>query len=184
MRKDIYHCHLFLFWKHFGFLRNEAFLGKNKISIGGIHERLSLMKQCSALLNFHFVCYLVKNSHRSLPCLLIGGEALSLKAREGLGFWDPGVSWAPPSLWQLRVSPLPREILKKEFSGSRGHIKQEVSCLARRSLWEAGHRSDEQPSVFFLWQLDATNVFCEDEMTYFAFVFVSFPYRKPSHLHV
>ena len=90
MKKEIYHCNLLLFWKHFGFLRNEAFLRKNRISIGGIHERLALMKQCSALLNFHFMCYLVKNSRRSLPRLL-GGETLSLKAERDLvsGTWVP-----------------------------------------------------------------------------------------------
>lgn len=92
MKKEIYHCNLFLFWKHFGFLRNEAFLGKNKISIGNIHERLSLMKQCSALLNFHFMCYLVKNSRSSLSCLLVGGEILSLKAERDLVSW----TWVSP----------------------------------------------------------------------------------------
>lgn len=100
MKKEIYHCNLFLFWKHFGFLRNEAFLGKNKISIGGIHERLELTKQCSALLNFHFMCYLVKNSRRSLPRLL-GGETLSLKAERDLvsgSSWSPGGTWVPPGL--------------------------------------------------------------------------------------
>lgn len=65
-----------------GSLGIKHFLEKNKISTDGIQERFSLMKQCSALLNFCFLCCLVgKNPLRSLLHLLAHGGTLLLNPK-------------------------------------------------------------------------------------------------------
>lgn len=89
--------------KPFGFLRNKAFLGKNKISIDSIHERFSLMKQCSALLNFYFLCCLVgKNSLRSLRHLHVHGGTLLLDPEGDLFLQPPWLAGFCPHCGNVR----------------------------------------------------------------------------------
>lgn len=68
--------------------------------------------------------------------------------------------------------------MKKEFSGNRGHLKLEVSCLAVQCPPE-GHTcwclaiAQKSNLQYFSLAFGCSHCFGEDEITYFAFFFLT-----------